>query len=193
MQYICAYKLLIITSCMSSQQVPHHHTVEDTNDQRISISPGGLSVQPKKASKSPRHTKKTKSNSVWLKTESSFNTGKHLWEVDVGQKVDWGVGVCSCESGKIVNDTVLCFNADSGYNIQQTHETDKSTLDVTSGPRKIGVYLDCERNLVSFYNADRMSLIDTRVLSKPSPHSLCLSPGLYLDGKNSDPLTVCWY
>lgn len=169
--------------------MPHHHTVEDRGDQSISISPNGLCIQPKKASK----IQKNKPNSLWLKTVSSFNKGKHFWELDVGTKVDWGVGVCSCESGKIVNDTVLCFNSDSGYNIQQTHDVDRSTVDLTSRPRKIGVYLDCERNQVSFYNADRMILIDTRVLSKPPPHVLCLSPGLYLDGKNSDPLTVCWY
>ncbi|MCI4374632.1 hypothetical protein PGIGA_G00008420 [Pangasianodon gigas] len=171
------------------QLVPHHHTVEDRGDQSISISPSGLCVQPKKVTK----IQKNKPNSLWVKTVSSFNTGKHFWELDVGKKVDWGVGVCSCESGKIVNDTVLCFNSDSGYHIQQTHDTDKSTIDLTSGPRKIGVYLDCERNQVSFYNADRMVLIDTRVLSQPPPHSLCLSPGVYIDGKNSDPLTVCWY
>lgn len=169
--------------------MPHHHTVEDNGDQTMRISPSRLCIQPKKASK--RH--KIKPDSLWLKTVSSFSTGTHFWEVDVGKKVDWGVGVCSCESGKIVNDTVLCFNTDSGYNIQQTHDKEKSTVNLTPGPRKIGVYLDCAKNQVSFYNADRMALIDTRVLSKPSPYSLCLSPGLYLDGKNSDPLTICWY
>ncbi|KAG7335866.1 hypothetical protein KOW79_000559 [Hemibagrus wyckioides] len=171
------------------QLVPHHHTVEDKGDQSISISPSGLCIQPKKVTR----IQKNKPNSLWLKIVSSFNTGKHYWELDVGRKVDWGVGVCSCESGKIVNDTVLCFNSDSSYHIEQTHDTDKSTVDLTSQPRKIGVYLDCERNLISFYNADKMILIDTRVLSKPPPYSLCLSPGLYLDGKNSDPLTICWY
>lgn len=189
MQNICADMFLIIIYSMCSQQVPHHHTVEDRGDQSISISPSGLCIQPKKVAK----IQKNKPNSLWLKTVSSCKTGIHLWELDVGRKVDWGVGICSCESGKIVNDTVLCFNSDSGYHIEQAHNTDRSTIDLTSGPRKICVYLDCEKNQVSFYNADRMMLIDTRVLSKPPPYSLYLSPGLYVDGKNSDPLTICWY
>lgn len=168
--------------------MPHHHTVEDTGDQSVSISPSRLCIQPNKVAK----IQKNKPNSLWLKTVSSFNKGKHFWELDVGKKVDWGVGVCSCESGKLVSDTVLCFNSDSGYNIQQTHDMD-STVDLPSKPRKIGVYLDCEGNQVSFYNADKMTLIETRVLSKPPPHALYLSAGLYLDGKNSDPLTICWY
>lgn len=174
---------------MCSQQVPHHHTVEDKGDKNIRVSPSGLCILPKKVSK----TYKIKPNSLWLKAVSAFTTGTHFWEVNVGKKVDWGVGLCSCESGKIVNDTVLCFKIDTGYKIQQTHDTDQSTVTLTSGLRKIGVFLDCKRNQVSFYNTEGMVLIDTRVLSKPSPHSLCLSPGLYLDGKNSDPLSICWY
>ncbi|TSR75296.1 Zinc-binding protein A33 [Bagarius yarrelli] len=173
----------------SIKMVPHHHTVEHQGNQSISISPSGLSIQPKKLTK----IQKNKSGSFWLKTVSSFTTGEHYWELDVGKKVAWGVGVCGCESGKNVNDTVLCFSSDFGYQIHQTYNVGKSIVDLTPQPRKIGVYLDCGRNQVSFYNADKMIPIDTKVLSKPPPYSLCLSPGLYLDGKNSDPLTICWY
>lgn len=145
----------------------NNHTLEDRGDQSISNSSSGHPVSsPKRVLK----RQETKPKSLWLKIESSFNIGIHFWEVDKGKEVYWGAGVCSCESGIIVNDTALCFNADSGCHVPQTHDTDESTVDLTSGFRKIGVYLDCERNLVSFYKADGMTP---------------LVPGLYLDGNNA--------
>ncbi|KAL7875273.1 hypothetical protein SRHO_G00062430 [Serrasalmus rhombeus] len=172
----------------SIQTVPHHHAMETKGDQNVKVTPSGLNVQCKKGS-----LKKNKHGLPWLKTESSFKTGQYYWEVEVGQKLDWEIGVCGCESDKASKDTMLCFNSDSGYHIQQSGRLDKRPMRILTRPRKIGVYLDCERKQVSFYNADSMTLIETAMLSRSFPFSLCVSPGQYLNKKNSDPLTVCWY
>lgn len=168
--------------------VPHHHPIMNGSDNTVKVSPNGLCLQPRRVP-----LMRNQLGAVWLKTEMLFTTGQHYWELDVGEKKDWGVGVCSCNHNKRVNDTVFCHSPDSGYLIQQSHNADSRTVQITSPFRKIGVYLDCERQQVSFYNADSMILIDTRVLSKPKPHCLCLSPGLYMNGNNSDPLILCWY
>ncbi|XP_076826964.1 nuclear factor 7, ovary-like [Brachyhypopomus gauderio] len=172
----------------SIQPVPHHHTVEDEGDQSIKISPSGLSVQHRK-----NVQMRNESSTSWLRADTTYGTGQHYWEVEVGQKADWGVGVCSCRSNQADKDAVLCRSSESGYYIQQASNADKKHVDIALPPRKIGVYLDCQRRQVSFYNADSMVLIDTITLLKSLPHSLCVSPGLYLHGTNSDALTLCWY
>uniref|UniRef100_A0A8B9KFN8 Nuclear factor 7, brain-like n=1 Tax=Astyanax mexicanus TaxID=7994 RepID=A0A8B9KFN8_ASTMX len=169
----------------SIKPVPHHPSMEVKSNQSMKVSCSGLHVQCRKGST------KNKLGAPWLKAGSSFRTGQNYWEVEVGQKLEWEVGICSCASEKVNKDTMLCYSSDSGYHVQQG---DKRTVQVSPHPRKIGVYLDCARNQVSFYNADSMTLIDTSVLSDTSSsHSLCISPGHYLNGKNSDPVTVCWY
>ncbi|XP_062847642.1 nuclear factor 7, brain-like [Trichomycterus rosablanca] len=169
----------------SIQTVPHRDTVINGGDQRVS--PSGLYIQPKIPGKIIKH----QINPSWLRTDTSFTTGQQYWEVDLTGKLEWGVGICSCNLGKFIKDTVLCLSPVSGYDIQQSHDADKRTVQNEPGLKKVGVYLNCERKQVSFYNADTMTLIDIRVLSQPGPYALCLSPGLYLNGFNMDPLRVC--
>ena len=57
-------------------------------------------------------------------------------------------------------------------------------------PRRIGLYLDCEKQQVSFYNADTMSLIHSSFCSLLQPCSISVCPGLYMDGTNCGPLTL---
>lgn len=168
-----------------SAEVPHPDTVTNANDQKVSRN--GLYVQPK----TPGKIMKNQMSPFWLRTEMSFTSGQQYWEVDLTGKLEWGVGICSCNLGRFVNDTVLCLSQVSGYEIQQTHDADKRTVQNTSGLKKVGVYLDCDRKQVSFYNADGMTLIDIRVLSQPEPYALCLCPGLFLNGFNMDPMRLC--
>ncbi|KAI4874819.1 hypothetical protein NFI96_023757 [Prochilodus magdalenae] len=170
-------------------KVPHHHPVELRGNPSVKVAPSRLSVWCKKDS-----FKKNKYDSTWLKTESSFRTGRYYWEVEVGQKLEWEIGICSSEAGKDVKDTVLCYSSGLGYHVQQGGHGNKRKVHVSSRPRRVGVYLDCERKQVSFYDAESMTLMDTGTyVMTTCAHSLCLGPGQYLRGKNSDPLTVCWY
>ncbi|XP_030641407.1 nuclear factor 7, brain-like [Chanos chanos] len=154
---------------------------KDSSHLKISANRVGL----KKRSKKDR--------SLCVSTEGSFTSGQHYWEVEVGEKLDWEVGVGVCKSHNVTKDTTLALSYSSGYRISQHQDEQGRPVDVRVKPRKVGVYLDCERNQVSFYNADNMTLIGESTCHFNLPHSLCLFPGAYLEGKNSDPLTLCWY
>lgn len=124
-----------------------------------------------------------------------FDCGKHYWEVEVGNKTAWDVGMaseCSNRKGKIK------LNPKNGYwaiwlrngNAFKALESPSKTLTLACKPSKIGVYLDYEGGMVSFYNADDMSPIYTFngcFTEKLYPY---LSPFLQDSGKNAEPLKI---
>ncbi|XP_030641008.1 E3 ubiquitin-protein ligase TRIM62-like [Chanos chanos] len=169
--------------------VPHRHILEDKNDPYLKVFPSGRAVQ-RTSKKGVFGTKKY--HSPFACSKESFTHGQHYWEVEVGEKLTWAVGVM--EHGE--PDTVLAFMSEEGYCIIKDDGEDSTQgamIDIRDKPRKIGVYMDCDRNKVLYYNADNMSLIGKAECDLNRPHSLCLSHGMYQDGKNSDPLTICWY
>ncbi|XP_038672934.1 zinc-binding protein A33-like [Scyliorhinus canicula] len=125
-----------------------------------------------------------------------FTSGRHYWEVEVGNKTGWEIGVAResiRRKGKI--DTI----PESGYWIVwiRTESLYVSTsrsdiLHISSvNPRKIGVFLDYKGGQVSFYNADNMSHLHTFTHTFTERIFPYLCPGVNDSGKNSPPLTIC--
>ncbi|XP_038672314.1 zinc-binding protein A33-like isoform X2 [Scyliorhinus canicula] len=125
-----------------------------------------------------------------------YTSGKHHWEVVVGQKTEWDLGLAR---GSINRKEAIDLNPDSGVWIialrygNQYRAATKTWrhLDLREKPRKIRVCLDYEGGKVSFYNADSMSHIFTftdRFREKLYPF---LSPGNSDRGRNHEPLTIC--
>jgi len=97
-----------------------------------------------------------------------FQTGRHYWEVGVGAKRKWDLGV-AVEGVDRRARVKLC--PESGYwtlRLRNGGEYWAGTqpwtrLAVRSAteppPQRIGVFLDCEERRVSFYDADDMSLL----------------------------------
>lgn len=112
----------------------------------------------------------------------STNTlaGQHYWEVYVGQLNDFELGLPTAFI-KIYNST---------YQICISGRTTALTVEVT--PKTIGLYLNCDKRELSFYNADNMTHIHTVSLASTSfPVSAYFKLGQGSGGHDS--MTVCRY
>ncbi|KAL0974352.1 hypothetical protein UPYG_G00219290 [Umbra pygmaea] len=93
-----------------------------------------------------------------------FQAGRHYWEVHVGNKAKWDLGVAS---DGVDRQARVKLSPESGYWTLRLRQSDQysagtqpwTRLQVLSCPQRIGVFLDCEERRVSFYNADDMSLL----------------------------------
>ncbi|XP_072113428.1 zinc-binding protein A33-like [Mobula birostris] len=124
-----------------------------------------------------------------------FSSGRHYWEVEVGTKTAWDLGLAR-ES--VQRKGRLTLSPVDGYwtiwlrNGKEYKALDWSTipLHLSVKPRRVGIYLDYEEGQVSFYNADDMSHLYTfrdtfteRLFPYFSPYLNC--------GDNSDGLILC--
>uniref|UniRef100_A0A146SM33 E3 ubiquitin/ISG15 ligase TRIM25 n=1 Tax=Fundulus heteroclitus TaxID=8078 RepID=A0A146SM33_FUNHE len=121
-----------------------------------------------------------------------FISGKHSWEVEVGDHPDWIIGYVkeSVErKGKLSaspEDRVWCLVHDDGKHTNR----DNKTLTVKKNLQKIRVQLDYDRGEVSFYEPEDMSHIYTyrdTFTEKLFPY---FGVGEAADAKTSD-LKIC--
>ncbi|XP_072406140.1 zinc-binding protein A33-like [Chiloscyllium punctatum] len=126
-----------------------------------------------------------------------FTSGRHYWEVEVGEKMEWGLGAAR-ES--VERKGGIRLNSDTGFWIVGLLPGDGYFASTSSSliplspsvnPRKIGVFLDYEGGQVSFYNADTMSHLHTFTHTFTERIFPIFCPGLNDGGKNSTPLTIC--
>ncbi|XP_045919926.1 uncharacterized protein LOC123979862 [Micropterus dolomieu] len=124
---------------------------------------------------------------------TGFISGRHYWEVQVGLRTDWDVGVAKetvPRTGKIPLKRENGFFAIGKRGLDyQVHCTRDTALHLCPRPRKVGVYVDYMEGRVSFYDVDRKLHIHsfTRESFKEK-----LFPYFYLYGryKKSEPLII---
>ncbi|XP_041651892.1 E3 ubiquitin-protein ligase TRIM21-like [Cheilinus undulatus] len=129
-------------------------------------------------------------------SKQSFSSGRFYYEVQVKEKTDWTLGVAR-ES--INRKGVFTLTPQNGYwTIILRNENEHKAcagpsvrLSLQSGPERVGVFVDYEEGLVSFYDTDAAALIYSftgcSFTKKIYPY---FSPCLNECGKNSAPLII---
>ncbi|XP_075411412.1 E3 ubiquitin-protein ligase TRIM39 isoform X2 [Tenrec ecaudatus] len=129
-----------------------------------------------------------------LATEG-FTSGRHYWEVEVGDKTHWAVGVCQDSVSRKGELTPL---PETGYWRVRLWNGDKyaatttpfTPLRIKVKPKRVGIFLDYEAGTLSFYNVTDRSHIYTftdRFTEKLWP---LFYPGIRAGRKNAAPLTI---
>nr|XP_020482275.1 E3 ubiquitin-protein ligase TRIM21-like isoform X2 [Labrus bergylta] len=128
--------------------------------------------------------------------KQSFSTGRFYYEVEVEGKTDWDVGVAR-ES--INRKGKITLSPKNGYwTIWLRNEDEYKalagpsvSLSLSSQPEKVGVFVDYEEGVVSFYDVDAAALIysftNCSFTEKLYPY---FDPFLNNGGKNSAPLII---
>ncbi|XP_008175168.2 butyrophilin subfamily 1 member A1-like [Chrysemys picta bellii] len=125
-----------------------------------------------------------------------FTGGRFYWEVEMGDKTNWTVGVCR-ES--VIRTGKVRLTPGNGYwTVWLRHEkyeactsSPRTPLPVSVRPRRVGIFLDYGAGEVSFYNVTDRSHLFTFT----DTFSGTLRPYFYVgykeEGKNTAPLTIC--
>ncbi|TNN23163.1 E3 ubiquitin-protein ligase TRIM39 [Liparis tanakae] len=125
-----------------------------------------------------------------------FSSEKLCYEVQIKRKSEWDVGVARetvNRKGEITMGPqngiwTICLRNGNEY---RAADGPPVVLSLKSVPQKVGVFVDYEEGLVSFYDVEAAALIYSftgcSFKEKLLPYFF---PGRYLDGKNSSPLII---
>ncbi|KAJ1134842.1 hypothetical protein NDU88_001288 [Pleurodeles waltl] len=124
-----------------------------------------------------------------------LSSGRHYWEVEVGDKTAWDLGVC--DEGA-TRKGVLSLSPENGYWTVWHRGSEYEALTVPPTlltprvpPRAVGLFLDHEAGRLSLYNVDDRSLLFTFPrASFPPTLRPYFSPGTREGGRNAGALRI---
>lgn len=133
---------------------------------------------------------------VCVLAREGFSSGRHYWEVEVGGKTDWDLGVASRSVNRKGKITVSPAHGYWFLSLRDRNDyafrTEPSTnLTVNIKPSRIGIFVDCDKGLVSFYNVEARVLIYTFTDTFHDTIHPFFSPCTNKSGRNEAPLTIC--
>ncbi|XP_014841035.1 PREDICTED: E3 ubiquitin-protein ligase TRIM39-like [Poecilia mexicana] len=124
----------------------------------------------------------------------SIHSGRHYWEVEVGRKTAWTLGVARATARR---KGEIKLNPEGGYwclwlkngEVKALAET-RLPLALMSHPSKVGLFLDYEAGQLSFYDVKARQHLYTFMDKFNESVYPIFSPCLSQDGKNNSPLII---
>uniref|UniRef100_A0A8C9XBW9 Uncharacterized protein n=1 Tax=Sander lucioperca TaxID=283035 RepID=A0A8C9XBW9_SANLU len=168
----------------------------DTAHPDLILSDDGKQVNDSDVRKNLPDNPERFSNCANVLGKQSFSSGRFYFEVQVKGKTEWDLGVVR-ES--INRKGSITLSPQNGYwtiwlrngNEYEANDDPSVRLSLKSPPQKVGVFVDYEEGLVSFYDVDAAALIYSftgcSFTEKLFPY---FSPYLNEGGKNSAPLII---
>ncbi|XP_076607811.1 bloodthirsty-related gene family, member 2 [Chaetodon auriga] len=128
--------------------------------------------------------------------KESFTGGRCYWEVEVGEKIEWNLGVVKHSINRKGKFTVCPANGFWTLSLRAGGQYIANTSPVTllaleQRPRKVGVFLDYTEGRVSFYCAESGVHIHTFTDTLTDGLNPFFCPGRMHGGKNAAPLIIC--
>ncbi|XP_071385882.1 bloodthirsty-related gene family, member 2 [Centroberyx affinis] len=125
----------------------------------------------------------------------SFSSGRYYWEVEVGEKIEWNLGVVRQSINRKGKFTVCPANGFWTLSLKSGGQYIASTSPVTPialepKPRKVGTFLDYTEGRVSFYCAETGVHIHTFTDTFTERLHPFFSPGRLHGGKNAAALII---
>ncbi|XP_025216496.1 E3 ubiquitin-protein ligase TRIM11 isoform X3 [Theropithecus gelada] len=122
--------------------------------------------------------------------QERFTSGRHYWEVEVGDRTSWALGVCRenvnrKEKGELSagNGFWILVFLGSYYN-----SSERALAPLRDPPRRVGIFLDYEARHLSFYSATDGSLL---FIFPEIPFSGTLRPLFSPLSSSPTPMTIC--
>ncbi|XP_078023729.1 E3 ubiquitin-protein ligase TRIM21-like [Epinephelus lanceolatus] len=168
----------------------------DTAQPWLILSDDGKQVQTGDVKKNLPNNPERFDTSACVLAKQSFSSGRFYYEVQVKGKTEWDLGVARESINRKGQITAAPKNGQWTIRLRNENEYKalagpSVSLSLKSRPEKVGVFVDYEEGLVSFYDVDAAALIYSftgcSFTEKLYPFfSPCVNDG----GKNSAPLII---
>ncbi|XP_059191772.1 pyrin-like [Centropristis striata] len=168
----------------------------DTAQRNLILSGDGKQVKHGDVKKKLPNKPERFDHCVDVLAKQSFSSGRFYYEVQVKMKTDWTLGVARESINRKGNIPLTPQNGYWTISLRNENEYDARAypavrLSLKSRPEKVGVFVNYEEGLVSFYDVDAAALIYSFTgccfTEKLYPY---FSPALNYAGKNSAPLII---
>uniref|UniRef100_UPI0037E79370 E3 ubiquitin-protein ligase TRIM21-like n=1 Tax=Semicossyphus pulcher TaxID=241346 RepID=UPI0037E79370 len=168
----------------------------DTAQPWLILSDDGKQVNHSGIKKNLPDTPERFDSCVIVLAKQSFSSGRFYYEVQVKGKTEWDLGVARESINR--KGQIMLTPQDGYWTIWLRNENEYSAcagpsvrLSLKSQPEKVGVFVDYEEGLVSFYDVDAAALIYSftgcSFTERLHPY---FGPFLNKKGKNSAPLII---
>ncbi|KAM9836969.1 nuclear factor 7, ovary-like [Aulostomus maculatus] len=165
-----------------------------TAQRNLVVSDDGRQVRYEERKSSHSEGPKRFSPALFVLGREGLSSGRHYWEVDVGRKTAWTLGMASASArrkGEIKlspGGGYWCLWLKNGE--VKALASSRLPLMLPSQPSKVGIFLDYEGGQISFYDVKaRLHLFSFADTFNESLYPI-FSPCLVQDGKNTSPLIL---